>query len=159
MHLLDNEVFSTTIYKIDLLIEEKEALDIEDQEIVDLIRIKLPAAYRDFIDVFSKAGLDLLPPHHLYDYKIHLESDVPLGYSPLYNQSIDELYITKQYLVDNLGKGFIILSQAPYALLILFIKKPSGGLRFYIDFRKLNALTRKDRYLLPLIDETLVRIS
>ena len=39
------------------------------------------------------------------------------------------------------------------------MKKPSGGLRFYIDFRKLNAITRKDRYPLPLIDETLARIS
>jgi hypothetical protein len=45
IHLLDNKVFSIIIYKIDLLIEEKEALAIEDQEIVDLIYIKLPAAY------------------------------------------------------------------------------------------------------------------
>jgi hypothetical protein len=85
MHLLDNKVFSTTIYKINLLIEEKEALAIEDQETVDLIYIKLLAAYRDFIDVFSKAGLDLLPPHCLYNHKIYLKSDIPLGYSPLYN--------------------------------------------------------------------------
>jgi hypothetical protein len=42
---------------------------------------------------------------------------------------------------------------------MLFVKKPSGGLRFYIDYQKLNALTRKDRYPLPLIDETLARIS
>jgi hypothetical protein len=159
MHLLDNKVFSTTIYEIDLLIEEKEALAIEDQETVDLIRTKLPAVYRDFTDVFSKAGLDLLPPHRPYDHKIHLESDVLLGYSPLYNQSIDELYTTKQYLVNNLGKGFIVPSQAPYASLILFIKKPSDRLCFYIDFCKLNALTRKDRYPLPLINETLARIS
>ena len=45
IYLLDNKVFSTTIYKINLLIEEKEALAIEDQEIVDLIYIKLLAAY------------------------------------------------------------------------------------------------------------------
>jgi hypothetical protein len=45
MHLLDNKVFSTTIYKINLLIKEKKALAIEDQEIVDLIYIKLLAAY------------------------------------------------------------------------------------------------------------------
>ena len=45
MYLLDNKVFSTTIYEIDLLIEEKEALAIKDQEIVDLICTKLPAAY------------------------------------------------------------------------------------------------------------------
>jgi len=85
MHLLDNKVFSIIIYEIDLLIEKKEALAIEDQEIIDLIYIKLLAAYQDFTNVFSKAGLDLLPPHRLYDYKIHLESDIPLGYSPLYN--------------------------------------------------------------------------
>jgi hypothetical protein len=52
---------------------------------MDLIYIKLPAAYQDFIDVFFKTGLDLLPPHRLYDHKIHLESDTPLGYSLLYN--------------------------------------------------------------------------
>ena len=85
MHLLNNEVFSTTIYEIDLLIKEKEALAINNQEIIDLIYIKLPIAYRDFIDVFSKASLDILPPHYLYNYKIHLEGDIPLGYSPLYN--------------------------------------------------------------------------
>jgi hypothetical protein len=85
MHLLDNKVFSTTIYKIDLLIKEKEALAIEDQKIVDLICIKLLAAYQDYIDVFSKADSDILPPHYLYDHKIHLEGDMPLGYSPLYS--------------------------------------------------------------------------
>jgi hypothetical protein len=45
MHLLDNKVFSTTIYKINLLIKEKEALATKDQEIVDLIYTKLLAAY------------------------------------------------------------------------------------------------------------------
>jgi hypothetical protein len=85
IHLLDNKVFSTTIYKIDLLIKEKEALATKDQETIDLIRIKLLAVYQDFIDVFSKTGLDILPLHRLYDHKIHLESEVPLGYSPLYN--------------------------------------------------------------------------
>jgi hypothetical protein len=30
IYLLDNKVFSTTIYKINLLIKEKEALAIED---------------------------------------------------------------------------------------------------------------------------------
>jgi hypothetical protein len=42
---------------------------------------------------------------------------------------------------------------------MLFVKKPSGGLWFCINYRKLNALTHKDRYPLPLIDETLTCIS
>ena len=42
---------------------------------------------------------------------------------------------------------------------MLFIKKPGGGLRFYVDYRGLNAVTVKNRYPLPLILETLNRLS
>ena len=38
-------------------------------------------------------------------------------------------------------------------------KKLGGGLRFCVDYRKLNALTAKDRYPIPLIQETLNRLS
>ena len=61
--------------------------------------------------------------------------------------------------MDNLVKGFIEPSQAPFASPILFTKKPNGGLRFCIDYRKLNNITRKDRYPLPLLDKTLARIN
>ena len=70
-----------------------------------------------------------------------------------------ELEEPKFYLQENLHKGFIKPSQSPYASPILFVAKPDGGLRCCIDFRKLNELTRKDRYPIPLIDETLARIS
>jgi hypothetical protein len=43
--------------------------------------------------------------------------------------------------------------------LVLFIKKPRGGLRFYVDYRGLNRIIKKDRYLLPLIYKTLRNIS
>jgi hypothetical protein len=39
------------------------------------------------------------------------------------------------------------------------VKKPREGLRFYVDYQALNAITKKDRYPLPLIHETLQRIS
>ena len=42
---------------------------------------------------------------------------------------------------------------------MLITPKLGGGLRFYIDYRKLNATIVKDRYPLPLIDETLTRIA
>jgi len=70
----------------------------------------------------------------------------------------EELEVVKKYLVENLDKGFIEPSQAPFAAPVLFVKKPDGSLRFYIDYRKLNLLTKKDRYPLPLIDETLAWI-
>jgi hypothetical protein len=65
----------------------------------------------------------------------------------------------KQYLLDNLNKGFIAASNYPFASPVLFVKKPNGSLRFCIDFRKLNAITRKDTYPLPRIDKLLARVS
>jgi hypothetical protein len=41
---------------------------------------------------------------------------------------------------------------------ILFVKKPNRGLRFYVDYRSLNAITVKNQYPLPLIKETLEKI-
>jgi hypothetical protein len=42
---------------------------------------------------------------------------------------------------------------------MLFVRKSNGGLRFCVDYRKLNGLIRKDKYPLPLINETLARLS
>jgi hypothetical protein len=42
--------------------------------------------------------------------------------------SVEELEVVKKYLVDNLDKGFIEPSQAPFAALVLFVKKPDGSL-------------------------------
>ena len=64
-----------------------------------------------------------------------------------------------KYLADNLAKGFIISSKAPFSSLVLFTRKGDGLLQFYIDYCKLNAITKKNRYPLPLIDETLVHLS
>jgi hypothetical protein len=108
-----------------------------------VIRV-LPEIYKNYQDVFSKTASDVLPPHRSYDHKIELIRDNDLKFSPLYGHSSEELKILKQYLVDNLSKGFIEASQAPFTAPVLFAKKPGGGLRFCIDFRKLNALTRKD---------------
>lgn len=72
---------------------------------------------------------------------------------------MDELRAVKQYLVENLYKGFIEASQASFTAPILFVQKSDGVLWFYIDYQKLNDLTYKDQYPLPLIEETLVRLS
>ena len=96
-----------SIYKINLLINHKEAVLNKDQETMDLIYIKLPIVYQEYIDVFSKNKSDQLAPYQVYNYKITLEKDMLLGYSPLYNQTVGELCATKKYLEEHLGKGFV----------------------------------------------------
>jgi hypothetical protein len=73
--------------------------------------------------------------------------------------SRDELLVLRKTLTDLLDKGFIRVSNSPAMALVLFIRKPGGGLRFCVDYRGLNKLTRKDRYPLPLIYETLRNLS
>ncbi len=65
----------------------------------------------------------------------------------------------KNYLIKHLNKDFISSSSASYASLILFIEKKDNSLRFCINYRKLNALIKRNRYFLSLIDETLACIQ
>jgi hypothetical protein len=69
-----------------------------------------------------------------------------------------KLQKVKEYLTENLKKGFIAPSKASYALPILFTEKKDKGLRFYIDYRRLNALIKRDKYPIPLIEEILAKI-
>jgi hypothetical protein len=72
---------------------------------------------------------------------------------------LEELKTAKQYIQENLDKGFIILSQAPFALLILMVRKHNGALCLCVNYWKLNAITKKDQYLLPLINKLLEQLS
>jgi transposase InsO family protein len=152
------ELFTTTLDELDRTIDRKHE-PTEDELDDELVLEKIPPEYRDFLDVFSKKESDVLPPHRTIDHKIELLKDHDMGYSPLYKMSVGELQACRKYLIENLDKGFIVPSQSPFASPILFVKKPNGGLRFCVDYRKLNAVTKKNRYPLPLIDETLARVS
>jgi predicted aspartyl protease len=105
--------FITSLYEIDRMIEEKEIEEIrresDEEELTseELIDRKLPPQYHDSRDVFSKMESDILAPHRPYDLKIELEKDQDLGFSPLRHHTLEELRTMKQYLVDNLHKGFI----------------------------------------------------
>jgi hypothetical protein len=41
----------------------------------------------------------------------------------------------------------------------MFVKKLGGGIHLCIDYRLLNTITKKDRYLILLIEETIANIA
>jgi hypothetical protein len=124
------------------------------------ILAKFSLNYADFVDVFSKSQNDELPPYRPSDHKIELLPDAtPLRAHPLYSMSIEQLVALKEYLTENLRKEWIISSGAKYGSHVLFAKKPNDGLRLCVNYRKLNARTRKNTYFLPLIEKILERIS
>jgi hypothetical protein len=58
-----------------------------------------------------------------------------------------------------LAKGFIQKSKSSAGYPILFVAKKDGTLRLCVDYRKLNAITKKNRYPLPNIQELRDRLS
>ena len=72
--------------------------------------------------------------------------------------SKNEVEVLKKYLGNNLSKEYIWAFSSPAAAPVLFVKKPGGGLRFCMDYCGLNDLTIKNKYPLPLIQETLDRL-
>ncbi|KAI9041139.1 reverse transcriptase family protein [Aspergillus affinis] len=107
----------------------------------------------------EQSASDTLPPRRENDHQIELTDKNTLGYSPLYRYSAKELEAIKTYLVKNLHKGFIVSSAAPFGSPVLMAAKPGGSLRFCVDYRKLNSITKKNRYPLPLMDELLDRLG
>ena len=150
------EIFAASLKDIEKSLAVKKRTD---------PRSKLPEHYHEYLPLFDMKEADRLPPCRPgIDHKIELETDengkekeVPWG--PLYNMSREELLLLRKTLTEYLDKNFIRISSSPAAAPVLFAKKPGGGLRFCVDYRGLNAITRKDRYPLPLIRETLRSIS
>ena len=111
--------------------------------------------YHNLEGVFSKEKASELLVSGLYDHKIKLEGDYQPPYGPIYPLSTPKLQVLREYLHDNLAKEFIQHSTLSAGTPILFVKKKDGSLQLCVDYRRLNLLTKKNWYPLPLIGEAL----
>ena len=82
-----------------------------------------------------------------------------LFYKRPYPISKDELLVIKKYINKYFNKGFICFSIFLAAAPIFLTMKLGGGIRFYINYKGLNAIIIKNRYPVPLIYKTLKRLS
>ncbi|KAG0762550.1 hypothetical protein G6F22_018610 [Rhizopus arrhizus] len=88
------------------------------------------------------------------EHHIRLKTDEPIRCKP-YRLTWEEEKVLKEELEKLLDQGLIEKSDGLYASPILFVQKKDGSKRLCIDYRKINAITVKDAYPLPFIDELL----
>ncbi len=162
----DIKIFAVIILKIDWLIttvenksEEVNLHELSYAEALKQVKIKLFSEYHDYLDVFDRAMINQLSLHCFYNRKIELINEKIFLRSRLYQMFDHKLQKIKKYLIEHLNKEFIFFSFASYVLLILFAEKKDESLRFYINYRKLNALIKQNRYSLLLIDEIFAHIQ
>ncbi|KAL4021666.1 hypothetical protein IC575_020472 [Cucumis melo] len=104
---------------------------------------------REYPDVFPDELPRLPPPREIDE----LEPDTAPISRASYRMALTELKELKVQLQELLDKGFIRPSLSPWGAPVLFVKKKDGSMRLCIDYRELNKVTVKNRYLLPRIDD------
>ncbi|GJV00119.1 putative reverse transcriptase domain-containing protein [Tanacetum coccineum] len=76
----------------------------------------------------------------------------PISKAP-YRMAPIELKELKDQLQELLERGFIPPSVSSWDAQVLFVKKKDGSIRLCIDYRELNRIIVRNKYLLPRIDD------
>ena len=130
--------------------DELPCFQIEEHSVKDPMREQyLQALYAEFQDVFSE-DLDVEPIHGITH---HIEFD-PSKYSRPFMYPLAFKYrdAVKQKIDELLSKGHIRYGISPYTSPLVIVEKADGRLRVCVDYRRVNAATTPDKYVMPRID-------
>ena len=104
-----------------------------------------------FPDVFGE--VTALPPKREIDFRIDLIPGArPVVLPPKRMAPREKVELAKQ-IEDLFSKGLIRPSHSEWGAAVVFVTKSDGSLRMCVDYRELNELTMKDRYLMPRIND------
>ena len=107
----------------------------------------------EYQEVFEKKDFDTLPEWRPWDHIIKMTPDFKPTDCKVYPLTRDEQKALEEFLDENLHTKRIRPSKSPMASPFFFVKKKDGKLQPIQDYWKLNEMTIKNRYPLPLIKE------
>ncbi|KAL4583040.1 hypothetical protein LXL04_007604 [Taraxacum kok-saghyz] len=96
-----------------------------------------------------------LPPSRNHDHHIPVNPTAsPVNIRPYRYPHYQKEIMTK-LITEMLQEGVIQPSTSPYSSPVLLVRKKDGSWRFCVDYRGLNAITVRDRFPIPTVDELL----
>lgn len=97
------------------------------------------------------------PGETLTEHRIDIANRVPIKqrYYPVSPKIQEAIYAEVDKMLE---AGIIEPSKSEWSTPIVMIKKPNGSYRFCLDFRKLNAVSKKDAYPLPYMNAILDKL-
>jgi len=121
----------------------------------------VPKSLHEFQPIFELSSFDELPDRQKWDHAIDFLPDVNIDdwKSKVYPLSVMEQKKLDEFLEENLRTGCIRPLKSPIPAPFFFVKKKSGDLRPVQDYWKLNSLTVKNHYPLPLIPKLIDKIK
>ena len=113
--------------------------------------VTLPAEFQRHAALFSDEEAKKFLPSRPYDHKIELTDATPAQFNcKMYPMSVKEQAAEDKFLDENLKKGYIQPSDSPYGFSTFQVpKKDLDEMRYIIDYRPLNAVTKRDVTPLP----------
>jgi hypothetical protein len=163
----DDRVFMTMVHPVDPHhfvrasstvsghLAEVFAKDSKPKDFEDIV----PTSLHTYADVFSETAFDSLPERCKWGHAIELERQPSPGVRKVYLMTLTEQTEMDTFLEEALATGRIRQSKSPLGAPVFFIKKKDGKLRFIQDYQALNAITRKNQYPLPLINDLIHRLK
>ena len=129
--------------------DTQHTLDIDDTELSPEQRTRLRALLQKYNDVFahnSKQPGDSSVVKH----KIDTGNHPPIRLRSYRTSPANKEEIDKQ-VDEMLQAGIISPSVSPWSFPVVLVRKPDNSMRFCVDYRRLNNITRKDSHPLPRI--------
>jgi hypothetical protein len=116
--------------------------------------------YHKYSKVFSEIDSHRLSQHRPWDHAIDLKPDaLETLKSKVYPIPYNEQGVLDKFIEEQLAKGYIVPFKSPMASPVFFVKKKNSELRLIQDYWKLNNITIKNRYSLPLAADIINRLQ
>ncbi len=123
-------------------------------------KVEVPNEYQKFIKIFSEEESKQYPPKRAWDHAIKFKKDAPEAVDcKVYPMNCIKDAVVQKFLQEELEKGYIHVSKSPYTSSFFFIRKKDGKLCLVQDYQKINSITMRNQYPLPLISDLIHDLS